>query len=42
MENPPPASHVAKTKSGVIMRILSVPAVCGAAAPVGAFIILRL
>ncbi|GIJ83585.1 hypothetical protein Asppvi_002409 [Aspergillus pseudoviridinutans] len=33
MESPPPASHVAKTKSGVIMGIRSVPGVCGAAAP---------
>ncbi|KAH2100971.1 hypothetical protein KXV37_001416 [Aspergillus fumigatus] len=32
MESPPPASHAAKTKSGVIMAILPVPAACGAAA----------
>lgn len=41
MESPPPASHAAKTKSGVIMAILPVPAACGAAALVNAFIILR-
>ncbi|GFG22711.1 hypothetical protein IFM61606_02576 [Aspergillus udagawae] len=35
MESPPPASHVVKTKSGVIMGVLSVPAVYGAAAQLG-------
>ncbi|KAF4261531.1 hypothetical protein CNMCM8057_001831 [Aspergillus fumigatus] len=37
MESPPPASHAAKTKSGVIMAILPVPAACGAAAESGVY-----